>query len=74
MHAVIVVKLTIRSLPDAFAPVQSRFSWGWTINFGHSAGPWILLGFIIGIPLIQAGALAITGYYAEGCKDPAKKA
>ena len=41
---------------------RSRMSWGWTINFGHAAGPWVLIGFLVAVPLIEAIALGFSQY------------
>ena len=32
-------------------------AWGWTINLGHPAGAWWLVGLLAGLPLV-AGLLA----------------
>lgn len=58
--------------PRLFVPKRSRWM-GWTVNWGHDNGGWVLLGLLVGIPLFQAGAIAIASYYAEGCKTPLKR-
>ena len=50
-----------------FVPKRSRWSWGWTVNLGHAGGPWVLLGLVVGIPLLAA--LGASGVYASSaCK------
>lgn len=53
-----------------FVPKRGRWSYGWTINFGAPAGPWVLLGIVVGVPLLQSGATAISAYYADACRGP----
>lgn len=44
--------------------VPKRWGWGWTVNFGHGAAPWLLLGAVV----VPAVALAVSKGRYRHCK------